>query len=275
MTGIPRRYWQEMTTAEFAALDVERLIAVLPVAAIEQHGPHLPISVDATLNQGILRCALEIMPPELPVSILPMLPIGKSPEHQGFPGTLSLRAETLIRLWTEIGESVARMGVRKLLIFNSHGGQPEIMNIVALDLRIRLKMLVVKLNWFGPGIPKGLFSSAEEQHGIHAGAIETSMMLYLDPEHVQMDKAANFRSSRQDYQQDYLFYRPKSGVGFGWAAQDLNPSGACGDITEATADKGKQLVDHAARILVQVLEEMDRYPLSLLRDPPMDPRLGP
>ncbi|NJL99146.1 MAG: creatininase family protein [Synechococcaceae cyanobacterium RM1_1_27] len=269
MTFHPRRNWQDMTTAEFAALDAERLIAILPVAAIEQHGPHLPVSVDATLNQGILERAWQIMPEHLPVTTLPLLSIGKSPEHQGFPGTLSLSAETLIRLWTEVGESVARVGVRKMLIFNSHGGQPEIMNIVALDLRVRLKMLVVKLSWFGPGIPAGLFTPEEEKHGIHAGAIETAMMLHLDPEHVQIEKAKTFGSSRADYEQEYLFYRPKSGVGFGWAAQDLHPSGACGDPTTATAEQGEKVVDHAARVLIQVLEDMDRYPLDLLRDPPL------
>lgn len=262
----PRRYWQDMTTAEFAALDPQQVVAVLPVAAIEQHGPHLPVSVDATINTGILSRALELMPSTLPVTFLPLQAVGKSPEHQAYPGTLTLSAETLIRVWTELGESVARTGIRKLLIFNSHGGQPEIMNIVALDLRVRLQMLVVKLNWFGPGIPAGLFSPEEERHGIHAGAIETSMMLHLAPEQVQMDKAAPFRSSRQDWQDHYSFYRPKSGVGFGWAAQDLHPSGACGDPTLASADKGRQLVDHAAQKLVQVLEEMCRFPLSLLKN---------
>jgi creatinine amidohydrolase len=126
-----------MTTTEFAALPADT-VAVLPVAAVEQHGPHLPVYVDACLNEGVVARAIELLPPELPVTFLPMQAVGKSNEHLAFPGTLSLSAETLIRLWTEIAESVHRASVRKLVLFNSHGGQPQIMDIVARDLRVRL-----------------------------------------------------------------------------------------------------------------------------------------
>ncbi len=138
--SLPRRYWQDMTTVEVAALDHARAIALLPVAAIEQHGPHLPLAVDATINRGVLEHALTLMPDDLPVTILPALPIGKSDEHGAFPGTLSLSAETLIRLWSEVGDSVARAGVRKLVLFNSHGGQPQILDVVASGLRARHAM---------------------------------------------------------------------------------------------------------------------------------------
>ena len=147
MTTAPRRFWQEMTTAEFARLDATRVIALLPVGAIEQHGPHLPVVVDACINAGIVARALELLPADLPVTVLPMLPVGKSDEHLAFPGTLSLSAETLARLWTEVGLSVARAGVRKLVLFNSHGGQPQVMEIVARDLRVRLGMVVVAYSW--------------------------------------------------------------------------------------------------------------------------------
>ena len=156
MVKLPARLWQEMTTTDFAALDPERTIAVLPVAAIEQHGPHLPVSVDACINQGILDEVLRRLPDDLPVTFLPLMPIGKSNEHMAYPGTLTLSAETLIRLWTEIGESVFRAGIRKLVIVNSHGGQPQIMDIVARDLRVRLGMLVVTLR-ARPGISESTF----------------------------------------------------------------------------------------------------------------------
>ncbi len=104
-----------MTTREFAALDHERVIAVLPVGSIEQHGPHPPLGVDSAINEAILRRALELIPPTLPVTVLPMTYVGKSDEHLAFAGTLTLSAETLIRVWTEIGESVARTGIRKLV----------------------------------------------------------------------------------------------------------------------------------------------------------------
>jgi len=157
MTTAPRRLWQDMTSAEFARLDGARVIALLPVGAIEQHGPHLPVAVDACINAGILARALELLPPDLPVSVLPMLPVGKSDEHLAFPGTLTLSAETLARLWTEVGQSVARAVVRKLVLFNSHGGQPQVMEIVARDLRVRLGMLAVAYSWYAAGVPPGLY----------------------------------------------------------------------------------------------------------------------
>jgi creatinine amidohydrolase len=145
-----------MTTTEFAALPADT-VAVLPVAAVEQHGPHLPVYVDACLNEGVVARAIELLPPELPVTFLPMQAVGKSNEHLAFPGTLSLSAETLIRLWTEIGESVHRASVRKLVLFNSHGGQPQIMDIVARDLRVRLEMFVVCASSYAFGMPVGAF----------------------------------------------------------------------------------------------------------------------
>ncbi|HUA52273.1 MAG TPA: creatininase family protein, partial [Candidatus Sulfotelmatobacter sp.] len=145
---MPRRHWQDMTTAEFAGLDRTRVIAVLPVAAIEQHGPHLPVAVDACIGRGIVEHLVARLPADLPVTILPMIAIGKSNEHQGFPGTLTLSTETLTRVWTEVGESVARAGIHKLVILNSHGGQPQIMDIVARDLRVRHAMFVVAASYW-------------------------------------------------------------------------------------------------------------------------------
>jgi creatinine amidohydrolase len=265
MTRTPRRYWQDMTTGEFAALDGAHAIALLPVGAIEQHGPHLPVSTDACINQGVLARALELMPGDLPVTVLPMLPVGKSNEHLGFPGTLTLSAETLIRVWTEVGESVARADVRKLVLFNSHGGQPQIMDIVARDLRVRLGMLVVAYSWYAGGLPSGLFDQDEIRHGIHAGAIETSMMLHLRPDLVRMDLAAEFRPLMTDLAPDYRHLSPTGAGRLAWMAQDLHPSGACGDATDADAGRGRALVDHAAQILVELLVEIDRYPLERLR----------
>ena len=165
---------------------------MLPVGAIEQHGPHLPVSVDAAIIAGIVERVIALLPDDLPVTFLPMMPIGKSNEHIAFPGTLTLSADTLIRLWTEIGESVARAGIRKLVLLNSHGGQPQIMDIVARDLRVRLKMFVVALSYWGVGMPKGCFPSGEAEHGIHGGSSETSMMLHLHPELVRNEERRDF-----------------------------------------------------------------------------------
>jgi creatinine amidohydrolase len=265
MARLPARLWHEMTTTDFAALDRERAIAVLPVAAVEQHGPHLPVGVDAFINDGIIADVLRRLPPDLAATFLPPLPIGKSNEHMAFAGTLTLSAETLIRLWTEVGESVARAGLRKLVVFNSHGGQPQVMDIVARDLRVRLGMLVVTLSYWGLGRPAGLFPDGELRHGIHAGASETSIMLHLRPDLVREAERRNFIPLSVAMERDFVHLRPEGGVGFGWQTQDLNPDGACGNALDADAARGRAMVEHAALRFIALLREVERFPLSHLR----------
>jgi creatinine amidohydrolase len=261
---LPRRRWVEMTTAEFSALPPDT-VAVLPVGAIEQHGPHLPVYVDACLNEGVVARAMALIPAELPITFLPMQAVGKSNEHLAFPGTLSLSAETLIRLWTEIGESVHRAGVRKLVLFNSHGGQPQIMDIVARDLRVRLEMFVVCASSYSFGTPAGLFSDDELKHGIHGGSVETSMMLALRGDLVQMDKAADFVPLSLTMEKEYRYLTPEGKIGFAWQTQDLHPSGACGNAGDADAERGAKCVEHAAHGLAALLAEVHRYPLANIK----------
>jgi creatinine amidohydrolase len=265
------RHWADYTARDFAALPRDRLIAVLPVGAIEQHGPHLPLRVDQAILDGILAATLPLIPEDLPAVILPTLPVGKSDEHAAFPGTLTFSAATLMAMWSEIGDSVARAGVRKLVVLNSHGGQIAPMDIVARDLRLRHKMLVVAANWFAMGLPPGLFTPEEERFGIHAGDMETSVMRALHPDLVQMDHARDFRPLVADLGTKHLGLTPAGKLA--WAAQDLHPAGACGNASLATAEKGQQVIDHAARQIVALLQEVDRMPLDHLdRAPDLDAR---
>ena len=260
-----RRYWQYLSTEDFKDIDPEQTVALLPVGAVEQHGPHLPVYVDSCINQGIVERLLAVTSDDTPLLVLPMQAVGKSNEHQDFPGTLTLSAETLIRVWTEIGESVARAGVRKLIIFNSHGGQPSVMDIVASDLRTRLSLLVVILSWFDLGLPDGLFSADEQYHGIHGGEIETSIMLHLRPDLVRMEKAANFDSLSHTMTQENHYLGTTGPVRFAWQSQDINRQGVCGNAARADAERGEQVVDFAARALARVVEEVRRFPLERLR----------
>jgi creatinine amidohydrolase len=267
----PSRYWADLTTRDFARLDAAATVAVLPVAAIEQHGPHLPLSVDATLVDGIVAAALPHLPAELPVLFLPTQQVGKSNEHVRFPGTLTLSAETVIRVWMEIGECVARTGIRKLVLFNSHGGQVSIMDIVARDLRTRHDLIVFSTNWFNLPLGEkidGLFTPEEHRFGIHAGDIETSMMLALRPQHVDMTQARDFKSSSQDRSAKYPIIGNGKTAKLGWQMQDYNPAGAAGNATLATAEKGQAVVDAAARQLALMLQEIAQLPLSTLVDQP-------
>ncbi|MGH7321853.1 MAG: creatininase family protein [Candidatus Rokuibacteriota bacterium] len=265
----PRRYWQEMTTVEVAQLDHERVVAVLPVGAVEQHGPHLPLCVDACVVEAIVTRLAAELPDDLPVTMLPLMPVGKSNEHAAFPGTLTLSAETLIRLWTELGESVARAGIRKLMLLNGHGGQPAIMSIVARDLRVRHRMFVVEVNYWALGRPDGLFSPAESRHGIHGGAEETSIMLYLRPDLVRESERRNFVPTSVAIEEQFRYLRPNgTGVRYGWQTQDLNPHGACGDATDADAARGRFVIEETVRRLIELLREVDQFPLDALRDRP-------
>ena len=269
----PIRFWSDLSTADFAAIDRDRAIAVLPVAATEQHGPHLPLSVDTDIVNGVVAAALPHLARNLPALFLPTQTVGFSPEHTRFAGTLTLKAETLVRLWTEIGEGVAASGVKKLVLLNSHGGQVGALDLVARDLRARLSMLVYSVNWFGLPLldahgqdVNARFSADEHRFGIHAGEIETSMMLALHPQRVRMDRAEYFRSSSQDRAERFATLGNGRSAKLGWMMQDYNANGAVGNASAATAEKGHALLDAAGRALARLLSEIDQLPPDTLRE---------
>jgi creatinine amidohydrolase len=266
---LPKRNWSDMAWPDFSG-DTSRWIAVLPVAATEQHGPHLPLGVDCVIADAYLARAGECMPPDLPVTILPVQRIGQSDEHLSFPGTLSLSAATVIRAWTEIGECVHRAGVRKLVLVTSHGGNVEAMGIVARDLRARLGMLAVTVAWHRFGYPDGLFGADERRHGIHGGDIETSLVLAGTPHTVRMDRIASGEPATVAMQQEFRFLNAYRPAGFGWMSQDLDASGAIGDPRPATADKGKAAIDFGARAFIELLREVDRFDHDRLKAGPLD-----
>lgn len=260
--ALKSHWWWDLTTQDFAGLDPERVVAILPVGAVEQHGPHLPVRVDAAINAGIVARAVELMPSDCPALVLPMMPVGKSDEHLAFPGTLTLSHETLGRVWYELGESVHRAGLRKILFLNSHGGQPQLLEIVCRDLRVKLGMFAASVMWPRLVDMDDLYPAAENRHGIHGGQSETSVMLHLHPELVEMNRAENFVPVSVEIERESGMLGPEGGVRFGWQAQDLHPKGVCGDATKATADLGRATVDRVAARLVQLIEEISRYPLS-------------
>ncbi|HTB66041.1 MAG TPA: creatininase family protein [Steroidobacteraceae bacterium] len=253
------RDWWDLTTEEFSRLDAERTVALLPVCAVEQHGPHLPVRVDAAINAGILARAVELMPDESPLLVLPAQNVGKSDEHTAFAGTLTINYETLGRLWFDLAQSVHRAGCRRIIFFNSHGGQPQLIDIVCRELRVRLNMLAVNCAWFNVTPMSDLFDAAELQYGIHGGAVETSIMLHLHPGLVKMDRARHFVSRAIALEADSAVLRVEGATSIGWQTQDLNQAGACGDATAASAALGKELVERAARALAALVADVARY----------------
>ena len=257
-------YWTDLTTKEFETLDPGRTIAVLPIAAIEQHGPHLSVATDMAINQGMLDELVKRLPPELSILILPIQAVGKSNEHLRSPGTLTLTAETALRAWVEIGESVARAGLRKLVIVNSHGGNSDLLGVVTRELRVKCEMLAVHTAWSRFGKPDGLFTAAEGVHGIHAGDVETSLMLHFRPDLVRPEKVQNFVSSAQAMEKEFQFLRPTGLQAFGWIAPDLNPQGAVGDASLATAEKGRLTAAHQVEGFIGLLRDVAKFELARL-----------
>lgn len=259
--SLPSGYWQDLCTTDFARVDPQRTIALLPVAAIEQHGPHLPLATDALINEGYVRAALALLPASASVLVLPALNVGDSLEHSAFAGTLSAELQSLLGLWLGVGRAVANAGVKKLVIFNSHGGQRALVDQVALRLRAERGMLVVRAHSFGLGMPPGLFDADELAHGIHGGAVETSLMLHLRPDLVRRHALADFVSAGARMAARGGLLGAEKPVGIGWMTQDLNPAGACGNALMAGADKGAALLQHGAARLAELLGEVAAQPL--------------
>ena len=263
MTARNRRvWWGDFPANVYAAIDPEKTIAVLPLAAIEQHGPHLPVSTDTTIMNGMLETVIARLPGDLDIRILPVQSVGKSNEHVHAPGTLTLTPLAAIQSWADLGASVSRAGVRKIVFVNSHGGNEEIMGIVARELRVALKMLAVKTSWSRFGRPAGLYSDIEDRFGIHGGDFETSVMLHFRPDLVDMDKAEDFYSSVQRAEQEFELLKPTGPHAFAWIASDLNPHGVVGEASRATAEKGRLTAEYQADGFITLLKDVRKAKLD-------------
>jgi len=260
---IPTTFWHNLTTTDFSGLDPESTVALLPVSAIEQHGPHLPLATDALVGAGLVRAAMELIGDDL--LVLPAIEFGHSLEHADFPGTLSVGAEALLATWIDVGRSVARAGIRKLVLLNTHGGNIPLVQLAALRLRHEMNMLVVRADYFSFGTPPNLFAADELRHGIHGGEVETSLMLHLQPQLVRREALADFSTLSRDMADRNELLGPEKPVGFGWMSQDLNAQGVAGNAVRAEAQSGKILLDYLAQKLAVLIEEVKATPLSPLR----------
>lgn len=258
-------WWNDFSANQFHGLDPNKTIAVFPVAAVEQHGPHLPVGTDTIINQGHLDLLVQRAPADLDIRILPVQAIGKSNEHIWQKGTLSGTATNLIDAWTQIGLEIARTGIRKVVFVNSHGGNVSILDIVARELRVRQNMLAVKAGW-SHFWPKDIYSDIENRFGIHGGDSETSLVMHFRPELVNREALQDFPSVAQRDEQGYKYMRPTGMLSYAWIASDIHPLGAAGEASKATADKGRITVETAVDGFIELLREVERYPLPGTRD---------
>jgi creatinine amidohydrolase len=262
MSDLPHRLYEEMSTDYIAGCDTREWIAVLPLGATEQHGPHLPVETDWMIADGIVREVSAALSGTLPVTFLPSEKIGYSREHANRPGSQTLTYDGAISRWIEIGEHLADQGIRKFVMLNAHGGNAPLMTIVATELRARRRMLAVATSWTRFGEPAGIVTPEEKSNGIHGGEIETSVMLALHPDLVRMDEARDFPSLQAEMARTAKHLRAYGPHAFGWMATDLNPNGVVGHAKKGNADQGERLLAHAAEGFVELLEDVRAFDVT-------------
>lgn len=250
--------WGNLTGPELTRWSRQDPVVLLPIAAVEQHGPHLPLATDIIIGTGIVQRALDMLAADTqPTRLLkmPCLALGSSLEHSHFPGTVSLSAKQMTDQIRAVGAAIARAGMRRLIVFNSHGGNKAVLDTAALQLRAEHGLLVVKANYFRFTPPENQIAAEELAHGLHGGALETAMMLHLQPEQVRRDALADFKSLGATRARAGLKLGPEGEAAFAWLAEDLHPQGVAGNATSADADTGRRLVEHFAARLVRIIEE--------------------
>lgn len=252
----PRRYLAYLTGPEIAALDKARAAVVLPVGAIEQHGPHLPVATDTMTGLEMLGRALALLPPSAECWVLPALNYGKSNEHREFAGTFTLSGATLALLITEVAESAARSGFRRLVLLNSHGGNPPVVDMVARDIHQSTGLMVFPLHLMRLGASRGIVSEEESRLGMHAGDAETSTVLGLQPGLVRMDRRVG---EVPVLPPGFALPTMPQGTLFAWTTSDFSRSGVIGDPSEASEEKGGRIVEIAVRRLAEALESICRF----------------
>ena len=256
-----RRNLTHYTWQEIAALDKQEGVVILPIGAIEQHGPHLPTITDTLQVTHVLAATLARLPDTVKAWALPSLNYGKSNEHTGFPGTISLTAATLLAVLHDIADSVKAAGFRRLAFLNGHGGNMALLEMAARDIRVRTNLLCFSLQ---PGLfvnPPFPITPEEQRLGFHAGELETSLMLAIAPELVHMDKASRHFAPFPETGTPLFFF---GAAATAWLSRDWSPTGVFGDATLGTAEKGQAIIDAAAHRLVALLTEISRFELPTL-----------
>jgi creatinine amidohydrolase len=257
--------WQSMTTADARRAARRDPVVILPLAAIEQHGPHLPLSTDLDIGMGLLASAFRHLPDDFPAWVLPPQAVGSSREHVRFPGTVSLDPELLSGVICQYGAALSRCGIRRLLISNSHGGNRAALDVAGLRLREEQGLLVVKVHYFDFPRPETAdLPDSEWRHGLHGGAVETAMMLHLRPDLVRTGEIGDARPLGEELEGMMQRLRPEGAVSFSWLAGDLNRSGVAGNALRADAVMGERLVAHYGEALADAIRDARAFPLDRL-----------
>ncbi|MCA1491955.1 creatininase family protein [Sinorhizobium alkalisoli] len=256
--SMPKSRWED-NAAELLPIERRDWIAVVPLGAEEQHGPHLPFETDRLIAEGIVERVIAALPADLPVTFLPVEPVGYSVEHMDVAGTRTLAYDEAIARWLGIAGRLAALGIRKLVMLNAHGGNSPLVTIVATEARIRFDMLAVATSWTRFGQPEGWIEPEDKAVDIHGGDIETSAMLALYPDKVDMAKARNFPSRQSEFARRFKHLRAYGPHAFGWKMSDLNSEGVAGNAAAATAARGEVLIAHAVKGIIELLQDVQAF----------------
>ncbi|WP_336294571.1 creatininase family protein [Bartonella sp. CB169] len=240
-------------------------LALLPLGAHEYHGNHLPFETDWIIAEAFAKALTLQKKEQFPIALLPVEKIGYSVEHMDVTGTQTLTFFNAIERWISIGENCYRKGIKRFLLLNAHGGNSPLISIVITELRRRFSMLAVATSWTRFGLPQGLMQPSQQHLDIHGGFIETSLMLYLAPEKVQMKKAENFYNKQADMIANYRYLRAYGPHAFGWKMRDLNLQGAAGNASKATSQAGEAIFSHVLCGLCDLFEDIRRFEINTLR----------
>jgi creatinine amidohydrolase len=247
------RHFAYLNWKQVDALPRDRTILILPTAAIEQHGPHLPLATDTLINNVVLGRALDLLPADAPVFALPPVCYGKSNEHLGFPGTLSVSSATFMAVLRDLGASISAAGFHRLVLFNTHGGNTSLVDVMARDLRAEFGLRTFTIFGSGGATFEGL-NPQERTYGFHAGELETAYLLAATPELVDTSAyTVNYIASINDKK----LLAPENGAAnFAWLTRDIAASGVMGDPRPATAANGELWLNAAAKRIAAVLQEI-------------------
>jgi creatinine amidohydrolase len=257
-TWIPdARNFAYLNWKQVDALPRDKTLLVLPTAAIEQHGHHLPLATDTLINNLLLGHAIKKLPADLPVYALPPVHYGKSNEHLGFPGTLSVSASTFMAVLRDLGASLHAAGFQKLVLYNTHGGNSSLIDVMARDLRAEFGLRTFALHGSG-GISFDGLNPQEKAYGFHAGEVETAFLLAAIPELV--DRAAYTVNYIAQVDTPDLLLPENASATFAWLTRDVASSGVLGDPRPATAQNGAKWLEEAATRLAAALQSMANFP---------------
>lgn len=250
-----RRY-EDLKGPEIGRVITPSTILLLPIGAIEQHGPHLPLSVDSVIAEEVATAVVASCGEELDVWQLPTLSISKSNEHAWSPGTLYLSPETLLAVLRDIGRSIASTKAERLVLLNGHGGNTTHLVTVLRELRLAHGLKTFLMH---PSLPPAYGGTSTEEEmgmGIHGGLNETSVFMHLRPGQVDLSKAERKVPERLAENSHVKF---GGSVSFGWLSNDFDPDGYIGDPTGANAELGKRLFDNAVATLAEAMAEVKTF----------------